>query len=139
MKYFLGLILVLSGLISACASPCSTPVLPESFRIFGNYFGRAQEIPGEFRFQTNSYDLYYGCGDSRNKRITPKNVTFYNGENAIGSTMQGATPEGDVIWKATPGKDGIPLTGSGTLRLYAINNDNGDKSEERMIPFTIKP
>jgi hypothetical protein len=113
MKYFSGLLLVIAMGLVSCASPCSsTPILSEPFRIFGNYFGRVQEIPSEFQIFTQPYDLYYGCGDSRNKRITPKNVTYYNGSNVIGSTMNGGTFDDIVIWKAAPGKDGVPLTGT---------------------------
>jgi hypothetical protein len=140
MKYLIGLVLILSALMFACSGPPGCiPEIQPPFHIFGNFSNYTQEIPMEFELSTQSYYRYRMCNDPVKDLIKAQNITFYNGDNAIGSTMLGGKLEGIVIWKATPGKDGIPLTGSGTLRLYAINNDNGDKSEERMIPFTIKP
>jgi hypothetical protein len=132
-------LLAISLIVSVgCRGGCITEILP-TFEIFiqlPDASSQPREIPTTA--QIDSISFYYRdlspCTPN-NPEITPKDITYYNGTNVIGSTKT----NGKITWNITPGKNGVPLTGSGTLEIYAINNENGDKSRVRMVSFTIKP
>lgn len=66
--------------------------------------------------------------------VEVKGVTFYNNGTVIGT--DDAAPF-ILSWQLVPGKDGVPASGSGQIKLYAIASD-GTRTADWPLTVVVK-
>ena len=84
--------------------------------------------PGSLTLKSDG--LGNGCG---NDRPRAGSVAFYADGVRIG---EDSSAPFEVTWQITPGKDGIPVSGSKTVNVYAVINLAG-LGESQRIPVQV--